>query len=130
MVTEMLTDPRTIFATREDFDKAMPIEDRERFWKLVEMTITQVFDGKPQTADNYRRQIEGGSDDRWPRDGGRAPSLGEWIAVYHASPLSIAADLSGWRKPVPKNMLHQFLRLQREILKEDGIDVPLPPTDD
>jgi hypothetical protein len=42
------------------------------------------------------------------------PSAGERIAVYHTSALSIAADLAGWREPIPDEKLRAFLKLQHD----------------
>jgi hypothetical protein len=41
------------------------------------------------------------------------PSVGERIAVYHTSALSIATDLAGRREPIPDEKLRAFLKLQR-----------------
>jgi hypothetical protein len=54
------------------------------------------------------------------------PSAAERIAVHHTSALSIAADLAGWREPIPDEKLRAFLKLQHDYAKKFGIDLDLP----
>jgi 5,6,7,8-tetrahydromethanopterin hydro-lyase len=106
---------RTVIATRDSFNEQFPDEERERFWALVRNTL-KVFDADPQWADEYRHEL---------KDAG----AGELIAVYHASPLSIAADLAGWSEPIPDEKLRKFLELQRTYAKDFNLSLDLPPND-
>jgi len=105
---------RTVIATRDNFDERFPDDERERFWTLVRNTL-KIFDVDPQRADEYREKL-------------REARTGERIAVYHTSPLSIAADLAGWSKPIPDEKLAKFLELQRTYAKEFDLSLELPPT--
>src|SRR5271166_3063771 len=98
---------RTVIATRDSFDEHFPNDARERFWALVRNTLS-VFDVDPGLADEYRHELED------------AP-VGERIAAYHASPLSIAADLAGWSESIPDEMLRKFLELQGTYEKESSL---------
>jgi hypothetical protein len=133
-----MAEPKTEFATYENFDELFPAQAREEFWMLVRKTLVEVFKTDPQVADHYRQKIEG-SRDNWsstvPMLSSRKsvathmPSAGERIAVYHTSALSIAADLAGWREPIPDEKLCAFLKLQRSYAKNFGIDLELPPNE-
>lgn len=104
---------RTVIATRDNFDERFPDDERERFWNLVRNTL-KIFDADPQRADEYRQKL-------------KDARVGERIAVYHTSPLSIAADLAGWMESIPDEKLRRFLELQRAYAKEFNITLDLPP---
>jgi hypothetical protein len=103
---------KTIIVTRDNFDERFPDDEQERFWTLVRRTL-KVFGADPQRAEEYRRKL-------------KDARTGERIAVYHTSPLSIAADLAGWSGPIPKDKLRSFLELQRQYADEFGISLDLP----
>lgn len=89
-------------------------DDRGRFWALVRDTLVRVFDTEePEQAwRNYRRVVE------------EEASPGERIAVYHSSPLQIAADLAGVSgRPISEAEQARYLELQRTSLAEAGIAV-------
>lgn len=128
--------PIARYATHEDFDTLFPVEHRQEFWKLVRKTLTEVFSCKPDLADLYQKKVESDADDQLFVTGassGVSPqksvrdlpvSIGERIATYHASPLSIAADLAGFKGPIPDEKLRKFLILQRDYAKALGIELP------
>ena len=88
-----------MITTRDSFDEQLTDNERQQFWALVRETL-RVFDADSRLADEYRQELE-------------QASVGERIAAYHASPLTIAADLAGWVEPIPNEMLGKFLELQR-----------------
>jgi hypothetical protein len=104
----------TVFATRENFDERFSAEARGRFWTLVRDTVKKVFEADPGLADDYQRDMD------------CKASAWERIAVYHTSPLSIAADLAGWRQPIPDEKMLVFLNLQRDYAKQFDISLELP----
>jgi hypothetical protein len=139
-----MAEPKTESATYENFDELFPAQAREEFWMLVRKTLVEVFKTDPQVADSYRQKIEGSGDSWSDVIGGEAfealpgvsgkegaakpgPSAGERIAVYHTSALSIAADLAGWREPIPDEKLRAFLKLQHSYAKKLGVDLELAP---
>ena len=69
-----------MIATRDSFDEQLTDNERQQFWALVRDTL-RVFDADPRLADEYRHELE-------------HASVGERIAAYHASPLTIAAALN------------------------------------
>jgi 5,6,7,8-tetrahydromethanopterin hydro-lyase len=100
-----LASRRTMIVTRDNFDERLTDDERQRFWALVRNALGKIFDADPQLADEYRNELENAS-------------VGERIAAYHDSPLSVAADLAGWSKPIPNEMVRIFLDLQRIYAKE------------
>ena len=130
----MLTGSEVKIVSTEDFDQVMPAKDRDRFWALVRVTLDEVFHRDGYEAYKYRDRVQHAAGEYDGTSGeyedGDSGSGSEMIAVYHASPLSIAADLADWKKPISEDMLHTFLRLQREILAKDGIELRLPPKED
>lgn len=88
-------------------------DDRGRFWHLVRETLVHVFhvDARDESWQSYRRTIE------------EEASPGERIAVYHCSPLQIAADLAGVvDRPISEAEQARYLDLQRTSLAAAGID--------
>jgi hypothetical protein len=130
-----MAEPKTEFATYENFDELFPAQAREEFWILVRKTLMEIFKTDPQVADHYRQKIEGARDN-WsstvPMPSSKESAAkdrryaGERIAVYHTSALSIAADLAGWREPIPDEKLRAFLKLQQSYAKKLGMDLELP----
>ena len=98
-----------MIATRDSFDEQLTDNERQQFWALVRDTL-RVFDADPRLADEYRHELE-------------HASVGERIAAYHASPLTIAADLAGWVEPIPNEMLGKFLELQRTFEFSISLDL-------
>lgn len=89
-------------------------DDRGRFWGLVRDTLVQVFhaDERNESWQSYRRTIE------------EDASPGERIAVYHSSPLQIAADLAGVvGRQISEAEQARYLELQRKSLEAAGIDI-------
>jgi len=87
------------------------------FWRVLEQTIERVFDEEDAASivDDYRRQID------------RESSGLEQIALYHSSPLSVAADLMDWTHDISEEKLQTFLKIQIEAAEEFG--VPLGSSD-
>jgi hypothetical protein len=56
-------------------------------------------------------------------------STGPPLESAHTSALSIAADLAGWREPIPDEKLRAFLKPQHNYVKKFGIDLELPPSE-
>jgi hypothetical protein len=104
---------RSVIATRDNFDERFPDDEQERFWALVRNTL-RLFDAEPARAVKYRDALKGAR-------------VGERIAVYHTSPLSIAADLVGWYEPIPPEMLHRYLELQRQTYASEFDKLPPNP---
>ena len=81
------------------------------FWRVVEQTLGTVF--REAKADSivhdYRREV-----DR------EAPGL-EQIALYHSSPLSVAADLAGWTGEISDCDLDTYLTIQRKAAHDFGL---------
>lgn len=102
---------RTVIATRDNFDERYPDSDREQFWELVRNTL-RLFDVSPDLSEEYRRKL-------------RNARAGERIAVYHTSPLVIAADLAG-RSSISEATLRGYLELQRTYAKQFGLSLDLP----
>lgn len=81
--------------------------DRPRYWKLVSDTLAQVFHAAPEieSAERYRTQIEEES------------PPGERLALYHASPLQVAADLAGVvDRAITDEEVRRYLELERASL--------------
>jgi hypothetical protein len=54
---------------------------RDEYWRVVERTLDNVFNGNPTNARRLRQEIDTLSDD-------------EQLIFYHAEPLDVAADLA------------------------------------
>lgn len=91
--------PEAAIATRDTFDSLFPKSERERFWGLVKDAL-EIFGAGSGLGETYRIKLDS------------APP-GERIAVYHTSPLHIAADLAGVAK-IEEPSLTRYLALQRK----------------
>jgi hypothetical protein len=54
---------------------------KDEYWRVVERTLDNVFNGNPADARRLRQEIDTLSDD-------------EQLIFYHAEPLDVAADLA------------------------------------
>jgi hypothetical protein len=88
-------------ATEQNFDRVYPHAARDRFWGLVERSLTDVFNVSADAAEKYRRLVEN-------------RPVGERMLVYHQEPLNVAADLAGVAE-VTEDHLHIY----RDLIGSD-----------
>jgi hypothetical protein len=83
------------------------------FWRVVQQTLGTVFNEARAASmvQDYRREV-----DR------KATGL-EQVALYHSSPLSVAADLAGWSDEISDRALETYLSIQREAARDFGLSM-------
>jgi hypothetical protein len=83
------------------------------FWRVVQQTLGTVFQEAeaPSIVRDYRREVD------------RKASGLEQIALYHSSPLSVAADLAGWSDEIPDRALETYFSIQQEAAREFGFSM-------
>lgn len=83
------------------------------FWRVVQQTLETVFHA-PEAASivhDYRTEVD------------RDASGLEQIALYHSSPLSVAADLAGWSDEIPERVLETYFSIQRQAARDFGLSM-------
>jgi hypothetical protein len=81
------------------------------FWRVVQQTLETVFHekGAASIVSDYRREVD------------REASGLEQIALYHSSPLSVAADLADSTDTIPHPALEIYLKIQHEAVQYFGL---------
>jgi hypothetical protein len=101
--------PEFLSLTSESFGR---IEAQQLwFWRVVQQTIETVFHDAEAASivHSYREEVD------------RKASGLEQIALYHSSPLSVAADLAGWSDEIPDRALDAYLVIQRDAARDFGL---------
>jgi hypothetical protein len=95
--------PQPLSITHDQFGSIAP--QQQWFWQVVQRTLETVFGEKNAASivSAYRQDVDNKS------------SGLEQVALYHHSPLSVAADLANWKSEIPDDKLKQFLDIQRQI---------------
>jgi hypothetical protein len=83
------------------------------FWRVVQLTLEAVFHEKDAVSilGDYRMEAD------------REASGLEQTALYHSSPLSVAADLANWTDEISDSMLDTLLAIQREAAEDIGLSM-------
>lgn len=92
--------------TERNFERVYPKTVRDRFWRGVTRSLTEVFKRPTASATRYRKKIE-------------LLPVRQQVFVFHEEPLKVAADLAGVTE-ITEDQQRQY----RELIASDEPLVP------